>query len=165
MSPFQALVPGPPGHDLPGLLPPGAVATPAVGITLLVFVFQSRFKGTAVQGERNDIGSGKGAVRKSGQEALRDAAVADESDPTRLLLLLSRVGGHHDAGQRFALAEALIWACLILAQLFHAFQMKGAEHEGIEPFEVFLDVLVRPVPRWVARGLHSLEQIPLSGRP
>lgn len=59
---------------------------------------------------------------------------------------------------------AQIWACLTLAQLFHALQMKAAEQEGVEPFEVSLHLLVRHVPRWLARGLNPLEQILFHGR-
>src|SRR2546422_6526942 len=32
---------------------------------------------------------------------------------------------------------AQIWACLTLAQLFHALQMKAAEQEGVTPFDGF----------------------------
>ena len=53
MAQPQALVPGPLRYDLPGFLSPGRVATPAVGILLDVFVFQSRFKGTAMGGARD----------------------------------------------------------------------------------------------------------------
>jgi len=103
MPQLQAQVPGPLGDDLPGFLPPGRVATPAVGILLAVFVLQGCFKGTAVQIEGNDIRSGKGALGKIGPEEFIDDAVADEPDPTLLLLLGSGVGGHNDANKRLAL--------------------------------------------------------------
>ncbi len=47
---------------------------------------------------------------------------------------------------------AQIWACLTLAQLFHALQMKAAEQEGVDPFDVSLHLLVRHVPRWLAQA-------------
>jgi len=59
---------------------------------------------------------------------------------------------------------AQIWACLTLAQLFHALQMKAAEQEGVDPFDVSLHLLVRHVPRWLAHGLSPLEQIQRHGR-
>ena len=59
---------------------------------------------------------------------------------------------------------AQLWACLTLAQLFHALQMKAAEQEGVDPFDVSLHLLVRHVPRWLAQGLSPLEQIQRYGR-
>jgi len=59
---------------------------------------------------------------------------------------------------------AQLWACLTLAQLFHALQMQAAEQEGVDPFDVSLHLLVRHVPRWLAHGLSPLEQIQLHGR-
>jgi hypothetical protein len=59
---------------------------------------------------------------------------------------------------------AQIWACLTLAQLFHALQMQAAEQEGVNPFDVSLHLLVRHVPRWLAQGLSPLEQIQRHGR-
>jgi hypothetical protein len=59
---------------------------------------------------------------------------------------------------------AQIWGCLTLAQLFHGLQMKAAEQEGVDPFEVSLHLLVRHVPRWLAHGLRPLEQIQRHGR-
>ena len=52
MAQFESQVPAPLGHDLPGFLSPGRMATPTVGIKLLVFVLQGRFKGAAMGGAR-----------------------------------------------------------------------------------------------------------------
>jgi hypothetical protein len=59
---------------------------------------------------------------------------------------------------------AQIWACLILAQLFHALQMQVAEQVDVEPFAVSLHLLVRHVPRWLAAGLSPIEQILRDGQ-
>jgi hypothetical protein len=64
---------------------------------------------------------------------------------------------------RWDVTGAQIWACLTPAPLFHAWQMKTAKQEGVEHLEISLHLFVHPVPRRVARGLHPLEQIPLSG--
>src|SRR6266700_6310767 len=57
---LQSQVPAPLSHDLPGFLPPGRMATPSV--RLLFLVFQSGFKGTAVQVERHHIRGSEGAL-------------------------------------------------------------------------------------------------------
>ena len=44
---FEPEVPGPLGHNLPGFLPPGRVATPTIRLLFDVFVFQGRFEGAA----------------------------------------------------------------------------------------------------------------------
>ena len=79
------------------------MATPAVGILLLVFVLEGCFKGTAVEIEGHHIGGSEGALGQIGPEEFLDDSVADESDPTLLLLLWDWVGGHNDANERSAL--------------------------------------------------------------
>ncbi|HLZ63139.1 MAG TPA: transposase [Ktedonosporobacter sp.] len=59
---------------------------------------------------------------------------------------------------------AQIWACLTLAQLFHALQMQAAEQADVDPFEISMHLLVRHVPRWLACGLSPLQQILQHGR-
>src|SRR5579859_1371995 len=54
---------------------------------------------------------------------------------------------------------AQIWACLTLAQLFHALQMQAAQQADVDPFEISMPLLVRHVPRWLSCGLSPLEQI------
>ena len=66
---FESEIPCPLGHDLPGFLSPGRVATPAIGLLFNVFVFQRRFKSAAMEVERRHIRGGEGAwgrfVKKS----------------------------------------------------------------------------------------------------
>ena len=80
MAQFEPEVPGPLADDLPGLLSPGRVAAPAVRLLFDVFVFQSRFKGPTMQGERHDIGGSEGALGEIGQEQFRDDSIADDSN-------------------------------------------------------------------------------------
>ncbi len=55
MAQFEPDIPYPLGHDLPGFLPPGRVATPTIGLLLLIFVSQRRLKSTAMQIQFDDI--------------------------------------------------------------------------------------------------------------
>jgi len=89
------------------------MAAPAVWLKLLVFVFQGRFKGPAMQVERHHIGGGESALGQIGQEEFIDDAVPD--DPNLPLLFLLRWGGmrrHNNAHERTVLGEALIWAVI-----------------------------------------------------
>jgi hypothetical protein len=58
------------------------MATPAVWVQLLIFVDQCRFKGTAMQIERDHIGGGEPALRQIRQEQFIDHTTAGDSDPT-----------------------------------------------------------------------------------
>jgi hypothetical protein len=50
-----------------------------------------------------------------------------------------------------------ILAALILAQLLHAVRFEAAAQAGVDPFEVSLDLLVRYLPDFAARGLDPLD--------
>jgi len=93
VSQLQAEVPGPLSHDLPGELSPGRMATPTVGIKLLVFVLQGRFKGAAMQVESHHIGGGEGALGQIGQEEFIDNAVPDEPNLPFLFRAFLGLGG------------------------------------------------------------------------
>ncbi len=85
------------------------MAAPAIGLLLDVFVLQGCFKGAAVQVEGYHIGGSEGALGQFGPEEFIDHSVADEPDPTLLLLLWNWVGSHNDANKRSALVQALVW--------------------------------------------------------
>src|SRR5437763_20996 len=76
MTQFQAQIPRPLTDDLPCLLSPGGMAAPTVRILLHVFIGERRFKGAAMQIQRDHIGSRKGGWRQIGQEELVDHTVA-----------------------------------------------------------------------------------------
>ena len=110
MPQFQAEVPRPLRHDLPGFLSPGRVATPAVGLKLLVFILQSPFKGTTVQVKRHYIRGSEGALGKVGPEEFIDHSVPDEPDLSFLFLpRWSGVSRHNDTNGRTILVQVLVW--------------------------------------------------------
>src|SRR2546428_12364706 len=74
MAQFEPDIPYPLGHDLPGFLPPGRVATPTIGLLLLVFVSQRRLKSAAMQIQFVDIGNGKRLLWQCGGERVVDHA-------------------------------------------------------------------------------------------
>jgi Transposase DDE domain len=49
-----------------------------------------------------------------------------------------------------------IWSCLILAQLFHAFQVELAARADVEPYEVSLDLVIRLTPRLYQQGVDPM---------
>src|SRR5207302_440567 len=53
MTQFQPEVPHPLGDDLPGFLSSRRVTTPTVGVLLLVFIREQRFKGATMQVQRH----------------------------------------------------------------------------------------------------------------
>lgn len=57
-----------------------------------------------------------------------------------------------------------IWCGLILAQVFHGLQVELALEEGIDPFEVSMDLLVQLVPQLVQRGIAPLPYLRRRGR-
>lgn len=57
-----------------------------------------------------------------------------------------------------------VWASVILAQLFHSYQVRVAAQAGVEVFDVSLDLLVRYVPRIMAQGLDPVAEIVRVGR-
>src|SRR5437763_5725091 len=62
---------------------------------------------------------------------------------------------------KWEVVQVQIWCALLLAQLFHGLQVQLAAQEGVEPFDVSIDLLVELVPRLLQRGLAPL---PFLGR-
>src|SRR5207244_12488784 len=58
----------------------------------------------------------------------------------------------------------LIWGALLLAQVFHGLQVQLAAQEGVDPFDVSLDVLVEVAPRLLQRGIAPLPFLGRVGR-
>ncbi len=48
---------------------------------------------------------------------------------------------------KWSVIQVQIWAALLLAQLFHGMQMQLAVTEGVEPFDVSIDLLIEVVPQ------------------
>ena len=59
MLQLQTQVPDPLAHDTPCLLTARGVTTPPIGVDLLIFVSQRRFKGAAMQIQFDNVGSGE----------------------------------------------------------------------------------------------------------
>jgi hypothetical protein len=60
------------------------MATPPVGIDLLVFIGEQGLKGTTMQVQLDHIAGGEGVLRKVGEEEFVDDARARDSDGTFL---------------------------------------------------------------------------------
>jgi hypothetical protein len=84
--------------------------TPAIRVLLAILIAKGRFKGTTMQIQRHDIGSGEGSLRELRQEQLVDQADAFNAD-TRLLLR-GRMGRHHDTAALPARAHSHIRAII-----------------------------------------------------
>ena len=95
MAQFQAQVPHPLRHDLPDFLPTRSVRTPTIRVLLLVFIGQSRLKGTAMQIQLDDIDSRERLLRQAGEEEFIDDARTREAHPA--LLFAGWMGRHHHA--------------------------------------------------------------------
>jgi len=65
---------------------------------------------------------------------------------------------------KWAVVQVQIWAALLVAQLFHGLQVQLAAQEGVDPFEVSLDVLVQIVPRLLQQGIAPLPFLGHRGR-
>ena len=75
---------------------------------------------------------------------------------------------HLQVGQlwsaKWPVIQVQIWCALLLAQLFHGLQVQLAAQEGVEPFEVSIDLLVDLVPPLLQRGLAPLPYLGRLGR-
>lgn len=60
---------------------------------------------------------------------------------------------------KWPVLQVQIWCALLLAQLFHGLQVQLAAQEGVDPFEVSIDVLVQVVPALLQRGLAPLPSL------
>jgi hypothetical protein len=65
---------------------------------------------------------------------------------------------------KWEVVQVQIWCALLLAQLFHGLQVQLAAQEGVDPFEVSIDVLVEVVPRLLQRGIAPLPFLGRLGR-
>ncbi len=55
-------------------------------------------------------------------------------------------------GAKWNVVATQVYACLLLAQVFHAMQVRLAHELGVEIFDLSLDLLMRHVPRILERG-------------
>ena len=65
---------------------------------------------------------------------------------------------------KWEVVQVQIWAGLLLAQLFHGLQVQLAAQEGVEPFDVSIDLLVELVPPLLQRGIAPLPTLGRLGR-
>ena len=65
---------------------------------------------------------------------------------------------------KWEVVQVQIWGGLLLAQLFHGLQVQLAAQEGVEPFDVSIDLLVEMVPRLLQRGIAPLPYLGRHGR-
>ena len=107
MPQFQAEVPDPLGDQLPAFLSPGRLATPPVGIDLLVFIGEQGLKGTTMQVQLDHIAGGEGVLRKVGEEEFVDDACARDSDGT--FLFRGWMGSHDHSAQHSSRSHRHLW--------------------------------------------------------
>src|SRR3989449_2562888 len=60
--------------------------------------------------------------------------------------------------------QVQIWCALLLAQLFHGLQVQLAAQQGVDPFDVSIELLVEIVPRLLQRGIAPLSALGRRGR-
>src|SRR6266567_197701 len=65
---------------------------------------------------------------------------------------------------KWEVVQVQIWGALLLAQVFHGLQVQLAAQEGVDPFDVSLDVLVEVAPRLLQRGIAPLPFLGRVGR-
>ena len=65
---------------------------------------------------------------------------------------------------KWKVVQVQIWCALLLAQLFHGLQVQLAAQEGVEPFDVSIELLVEIVPRLLQRGIAPLPSLGRLGR-
>jgi hypothetical protein len=65
---------------------------------------------------------------------------------------------------KWEVVQVQVWAGLCLAQLFHGLQVHLAAQEGVDPFDVSLEVLVDLVPRLLLSGIAPLPSLGRVGR-
>src|SRR5579883_733840 len=94
MPQFQAEVPHPLRHALPGFLSPGRVTAPPIGVEFLILIGKRRLKGAAMQIQLNDVTGAEGTLRQSGEEEFVHDPCTRDAD--RTLLLPSGMRCHDD---------------------------------------------------------------------
>jgi hypothetical protein len=65
---------------------------------------------------------------------------------------------------KWEVVQVQIWCALLLAQLFHGLQVQLAAQEGVDPFDVSIELLVELVPPLLQRGLAPLAVLGRRGR-
>jgi hypothetical protein len=65
---------------------------------------------------------------------------------------------------KWEVVQVQIWCALLLAQLFHGLQVQLAAQQGVDPFDVSIDLLVELVPRLLQRGIAPLSALGRLGR-
>lgn len=65
---------------------------------------------------------------------------------------------------KWEVVQVQIWCALLLAQVFHGLQVQLAAQEGVDPFDVSIDLLVEVVPRLLQRGIAPLPYLGQRGR-
>jgi hypothetical protein len=65
---------------------------------------------------------------------------------------------------KWSVIQVQLWACLLLAQLFHALQQEIAHQAGVEPEDVSMALLVRLTPAWLFNGKDPVCQSVRLGR-
>ncbi len=63
---------------------------------------------------------------------------------------------------KWEVVQVQVWAGVCLAQLFHGLQVHLAAQEGVDPFDVSIEVLVELVPRLLLQ--HGIAPLPYLGR-
>ena len=83
------------------------MATPPVGIDLLVFIGEQGLKGTTMQIHLDHIAGGEGVLRKVGEEEFLDDACARDSDGT--FLFRGWMGSHDHSAQHASRSHRYLW--------------------------------------------------------
>ncbi|HET8851910.1 MAG TPA: IS4 family transposase, partial [Ktedonobacteraceae bacterium] len=65
---------------------------------------------------------------------------------------------------KWEVVQVQIWCALLLAQLFHGLQVQLAAQEGVDPFDVSIELLVELVPGLLQRGIAPLSALGRRGR-
>lgn len=65
---------------------------------------------------------------------------------------------------KWEVVQVQLWCGLLLAQLFHGLQVQLGAQEGVETFDVSIDLLVEMVPRLLTRGIAPLPYLGQRGR-
>ena len=65
---------------------------------------------------------------------------------------------------KWEVVQVQVWAGLCLAQLFHGLQVQLAAQEGVDPFDVSIEILLELVPRLLQHGLAPLPSLGRLGR-
>lgn len=65
---------------------------------------------------------------------------------------------------KWEVVQVQIWCAVLLAQVFHGLQVQLAAQEGVDPFDVSIDVLLEVVPRLLQCGIAPIAYLGQRGR-